>query len=414
MSGELACVILLLCSIYRKELAVNGNILNVTANGHVDSTTLVPTDTASSDGACNSTFNCSSDHVDVTTVKDDPPVQWLISPEKAYAVIAYIKPMNIVLYMLALILNSLNISVFMSQDHSSTNCYLIAISAGDILYAACLSVGDTYITITANYQSLFHNTWVNYVGLYVEPVLQRIINCLVFLVSIERLIVVVYPLKAKEFVLMRRPKSIIMMAVLTTALFHIFSPLRYTVTATTDPTTNATVFSMVPSQLFLQNQAILRGMSTASKVLFVYTFLIGGLILNVLVVCALKHHSKKRRQMATTTDTDKAAKRERQTTITIVTSSFVFLFLALPISTNSIVFNLFPDVYGPNTPNYYVFLMVQNLSSILSSLSLSTDFVAYFFLSTSFRTTFYRIVHIKQAGSPSKCTDQMTDHTNTA
>ncbi|XP_067684524.1 proteinase-activated receptor 1-like [Haliotis asinina] len=356
---------------------------------------MLPIQTTSSDVACNGTFNCSSGHLDEKAVKNDPRVKWILSRETYFTIEKYIKVSTLILSVIALILNSLNISVFVSQDRNSTKYYLMAISIVDIIYAAVECFESIYIMVMAN-ESLFSYGFRLYTSLYLKPVLLRSINCLIVLVSIERLLVVVYPLKAKDFIFMRRPKSIMVMVILAVLLFHIFSPLRFTITSTTDPTQNLTSLTVGYSQLFRQNPALMRGMSTASKVIFVYTLLIGGLILNLLVVCVLKRHSKKRQEMKTTTDADKAARRERQTTITIVTSSSVYLFLSLPLATTSILNNMIPDVFGRNKPAYYVYLLMEKLGSALMDLSMSTDFVSYLFLSTSFRTSLFSILHIKR------------------
>ncbi|XP_046548611.1 probable G-protein coupled receptor B0563.6 [Haliotis rubra] len=428
MQGLLAFVALLLGCINRNMQAVNVNPVNVTTTsfpfnnttrtdttlkelsteGNVEETTRVPTGTKSSDGACNITFNCSSELV--TSVKNNIPAQTSISRETYLAILKHNNPINVFLFMLAFVLNGFNIVVFISQDQNSTNFYLIAISVMDILYSTCVVGKTLYHMLSDDVFTWFYNTYIIYIELYFRPVFQRTIFFLVFLVSIERLLVVVFPLKAKTFVFMRRPKSIIMMAFLIPSVYYVFSPFRYKlIEITTDQnTTKYTLTYKHPDQTFL------RGMSTTDNFLFVYALLLGGLFLNLLVVCALKRYSKKRQQWKTTIDTDKTARQERQTTVTIITSSLVFLFLALPHATNAMAFSLFPSIYGPYTRYHYLFSVLQALCSTLTNLSLCTDFLAYIWLSTSFRTTFFRILRIRQTSTPTRYTDENTDHTHTS
>ncbi|XP_067685450.1 probable G-protein coupled receptor B0563.6 [Haliotis asinina] len=392
---------------------IGTTVKELNTEGNVEETTLMPTDTTPSDmqqhSACNSTFNCSSDPV--TSMKDSVPEEKLLSLETYLAFQKYNDPVNVFLFMLALVLNGCNIVVFISQGRNSTNFYLIAISVMDILYVTCVMVKTVYYMTSSDFTTLFFSTYIIYIELYFKPVFQRTVFFLVFLVSVERLLVVVFPLKAKTFVFMRRPKSIIMMAFLIPSIYYIFSPFRYKIEATTDQTTNATVYPVVATH---HDQAFLRAMSTAGNFIFVYALLLGGLLLNLLVVCALKRHSKKRQQLKTTKDTEKTARQERQTTVTIVTSCSVFLFLAFPHATNALVFSIIPGTYGPYGRYQYLFNILQDLGSTLTNLGLSTDFLAYIWLSTSFRTTFFRIVRIRQATTPTRYTDQNTGHTRTS
>ncbi len=120
-------------------------------------------------------------------------------------------------------------------------------------------------------------------------------------------------------------------------------------------------------------------------------------------------NTKKRRDMSS--DTDTAAKRERNTTITIVTSSFIFLLLALPNSVASIIVTLQQELFGRGARYEYVHLIVVEISSSLTIISFITDFFTYMTLSSTFRKTFYRLMNIKQDAQRTGQTDTSNNRT---
>lgn len=78
---------------------------------------------------------------------------------------------------------------------------------------------------------------------------------------------------------------------------------------------------------------------------------------------------------------------EHQTTITVLTSTFIFVLLSLPLHTNAFISRLMPERHGYFTPERYTFLFFQSFGVMCFILSFSTDFTAHIILSSSYRST---------------------------
>ncbi len=318
--------------------------------------------------------------------------------------LTYVK---IIVDCVGLVANSLNVAVFHAQGHSYINCYLMSISICGAIASLVYMISDLYIQIlgTAAFSTAFFIQFSYLsVNIYLSPVLHRTLNMLVLFVSIARLLIVLFPLKAKEFVYMRFPRTIIVCTVLVIAAYHSFSPLRYVMVEKTAG--NQTYNGFVMSSLFKENEVTLRTLAAVSNALFVYLPLGAGLVVNIVVVVALKRHSLKRREMSSNTESAAIARSERNTTITVVTSSFVFLFLSLPRSSLSILFNDRPDLFGRGKPYEYLSTILGDAVYTLITISLSSDFFTFVSLSTSFRKTFFRLLHIRQTAQTSGQTHQ--------
>lgn len=114
---------------------------------------------------------------------------------------------------LAIIFNILNIIVLTkSSMRSPATMYSVALSVIQLLYVAL-----TLVTTLNNLarpgpklNDLFYLVYSIYVGNYVMPSFRRCIYSLRCLLSLERLLAVALPLKAKQFVIVTRPHLFIL------------------------------------------------------------------------------------------------------------------------------------------------------------------------------------------------------------
>ncbi|XP_071114857.1 sex peptide receptor-related protein 2-like [Haliotis cracherodii] len=292
------------------------------------------------------------------------------------------------LFTSAVLLNTFNLMVYTDPAmRSPTSTYLIALATDELLFAVICFVWrilrqvygiDAIKKQAYLYFALF--------GLNFSLASIRVLMyCITVLVSTERFLAVAFPLKSRNFRLIKSP-IIFMISLTIICLFcHLPASFKYDVV----PKPNSTDYTIKPSAMFTNNRDLFLGLAMTNKILYTYIVLAGGLIMNLCVLLALRMHSRKRQNMNTTVDAEKAAKRERQTTITILTSTFLFTFLALPLVTDSIVSTFVPD-YQVNQREHYINMMMKDVNNVLIMFSLSTDFVFYITLSRAYRRTFYR------------------------
>ncbi|XP_071114860.1 allatostatin-A receptor-like [Haliotis cracherodii] len=288
----------------------------------------------------------------------------------------------------AVLLNTFNIMVYTAPAmRSPTSTYLIALATDELLFA-CLSTLRSALKSVYGVDAVkkqLYLTFAMYVSNFVLASLRVLMYCLTVLVSLERFLAVAFPLKSRSFRLIKSPLIFIVAMSAICFLCHLPGAFKYNVV----PKPNSTDYTIKPSVMFINNRDLLLGIGAANKILFTYIVLACGLIMNLCVLLALRKHSRNRQKMNTTVDAEKAAKRERQTTITILTSTFLFTVLALPLATDSMVQAFVVD-YNVFKKEHYVNMLMKEVNGLLIMFSLSTDFVFYIALSRAYRRTFFR------------------------
>ncbi|XP_067674809.1 lysophosphatidic acid receptor 6-like [Haliotis asinina] len=292
------------------------------------------------------------------------------------------------LFISAVLLNTFNLLVYTDPAmRSPTSTYLIAIAAKELLFALFNSVRHILRQVHGT-EALKRQDYL-YFAMYgsnlFSATLRVLMYCLSVLVSTERFLAVAFPLKSRNFRLIKSPIIFITSVTIICFSCHLPGSLKFDIVLKP----NSTDYTLALSAIYINNKDFIDGLSIANSVLFTYIVLVCGLIMNLCVLLALRKHSKNRAKMNTTVDAEKTAKRERQTTITILTSTFLFTVLAIPLTTDALVQRFVPE-YTLYRKEHYVNMLMKDVNGLLIMFSLSTDFVFYITLSKAYRRTFFR------------------------
>ncbi|XP_046584367.1 uncharacterized protein LOC124291423 [Haliotis rubra] len=288
----------------------------------------------------------------------------------------------------AILFNTFNLMVYTDPAmRSPTSTYLIALATDELLFALVSFsrhiLRQIYGTDAVKKQAYLY--FALFGSNFFLATLRVLMYCLTVLVSTERFLAVGFPLKSRNFRLIKSPIIFIISVTIICFSCHLPGAFKYDIV----PKLNSTDYTITPSAMYINNRDLLIGLGMANKVLFTYIVLVCGLIMNLCVLLALRMHSKNRAKMNTTVDAEKTAKRERQTTITILTSTFLFTVLAIPLATDSVVQTFVTD-YNIYRKEHYVNMLMKDVNGLLIMFSLSTDFVFYIALSKAYRRTFFR------------------------
>lgn len=78
--------------------------------------------------------------------------------------------------------------------------------------------------------------------------------------------------------------------------------------------------------------------------------------------------------------------------MTILVSTFLKVFLNLPLTTTFVISDVFPKDFGYFGSQHYTYSLVYDVSLASDLLSFVTDFLCYVFLSSVFRSTLRDLV----------------------
>ncbi|KAK6177129.1 hypothetical protein SNE40_015295 [Patella caerulea] len=272
---------------------------------------------------------------------------------------------------------------------SPTSIYLVALNLSELANVLITMALETTGVIYGQKSttSLVHLTVRLYFSIYLGTAFRRATYCLSLLLSAERCIAVVSPLKSQHFKIVKNPVISVICVTVVSILFHVFVALKYVVVSYQSPTTNETLWKFQFTEIFLASRLEYEAWSISSKVMFVYAVLLGCLISNFVTVITLRRHSKARKNMVAT---NCARNNDRRITVTVLVSTFVIVILALPSNVSSLVENTAAG-YGTNTKEHYLFHTIMRIGKLCELTSNCLGFVFYMILSSQFRKVFFEI-----------------------
>ena len=311
-------------------------------------------------------------------------------PRQVYEDFKHIyKYLQFVAVSFAIITNSCNIIVFtQSRMRSATFKILYFLSFAELVVAVVEMTVNSYATFLQDntYVSELYWQFFKWGRLYLTSIFEKSSICFNLIVATQRFIAVRFPLKAHHILGRTSPLVICSSVIVIMFLSHIYSPLKVTVVAFSRG--NSTFYMFGHSELFHQNQEVFEGIGLAVKITFTYIPLFGCLVMNLMMVFALRQHRIQRKGMNLRKDIELITeKREIRTSTTILISSFVFVLFALPVTVSSIVRTTNPD-YGFFKQEHYLYAFVVSFSGMLSMVGLSMDFFVYMIFNQEFRQTF--------------------------
>ncbi|ESO99444.1 hypothetical protein LOTGIDRAFT_158529 [Lottia gigantea] len=285
-----------------------------------------------------------------------------------------------------LVANIFNVVVFLDKKmRNATSIYLASISIFQSTFMIVTSIRRVPQLIYGEIEqrtTKFYYVNVIYLSSFGGTTLIRVVYCMVMLVAFERMLAILFPLKRARSRLVKSPVLSIVTLLFVSLGFHTFTTLNFRI-STYQSETGEAIYALKRTEY---DQVVLNNFSVASKVLFVYIPLTGIFIFNMILCVSLRRSSQSRKDLH---EVNENKGRERQTTIAISVSTFMFLMLNIPMSTNSIFGKLLSG-YGYFSPLRYTFLFVQEMGNILSLISYCVDFVTYTCMSNKYRETLTR------------------------
>ncbi|XP_048240308.1 uncharacterized protein LOC125373337 [Haliotis rufescens] len=330
-----------------------------------------------------------------TSTGNAPPNSFangLVSPGTYRKVSSVSSNFTIPILVIALLCNLCSAVVYVAPElRSVTSIYLVFLACTGLVYVVCVLILE--ITSAVFGDSAIHTelylTMVIYLGNYIGLCCRRLAYCVTALVSLERLIGIAFPLRARQFRALKSPQVLLPVTAAGLMCYHIFSPLKLRVIPSSDSNSNSSSFTMAVTTLYLENVNTFEIVGIVGSVFFVFLPLIACLLFNILIITCLNKHSKRRRSISNSFDNRSVYQSERQTTITLIVSTFIYVVLNLPVNVSSVVSYTVPE-YGLGQREHYLFLLMNVVGYICEINSNITNLFSYLSLSSRFRRVLVR------------------------
>nr|KAG5699657.1 hypothetical protein BaRGS_005105 [Batillaria attramentaria] len=144
--------------------------------------------------------------------------------------------------LLGIITNTVSILVYLRMPASVTSTFFSLASGLDILYLLTLCP-TTFMSLVVGQEqavrSVFYIYYVTYVSNYVTYTTRKVIVCVTMLMSLDRYLVVAFPIRIRSLEHLRRPKSYTFLVTFLVYLFDINLAFKNKVVVT-DQTAQAT------------------------------------------------------------------------------------------------------------------------------------------------------------------------------
>lgn len=256
--------------------------------------------------------------VDTLTVSGFAQVGGLISPEILTIASYHLDKTRRFQEVVALVLNILNVVVFtQKKTQSSATSYLKALSLAKIVYLSVGLIEPTYnLFATMEPTSYIYIFYTLIMKSYFLSCLGRFMYCLSCLVSLERFLVIAFPLQAKQFRIVRSPSLFILILCISQFVCNMYVCLTYefyeiqTLSVSLDVTPQRsnysgscqTRWSFRKSTIYLSNPGVIELWGVVAISVFVYSMLMLGLLINIFLVIALRRHIRQHRKTVTSSE----------------------------------------------------------------------------------------------------------------
>ena len=296
----------------------------------------------------------------------------------------------LVLPLIGIVMNSVNIAIFSSpQLKCPSSTILVCLSLAELFVIIIQMIARTvdFVLGAESVYSYVYLTVTKYLAIYASAVFGRTTYYLIFFVAAERLLAVAFPLRAKYYRLIQKRVTACGVILAVCASYHLYMPLMNTVVVS-NSTTNATRYKLNRSSFFKDNRAVFASVHVLGEVVFVYVPLLSCLVLNVILIAILQRYGRRQAVLTSTQNVTKISHAERQITVTILVSTFIFIFLVLPKPLSGLVAAMRSD-YGIYTKQHYLFLTVSKFAAVSNLLANCTNFLVYYTLGGLFRKTLH-------------------------
>lgn len=291
-----------------------------------------------------------------------------------------------------------NASVYFKQRRSAFAVYLLGISLSDALFSFVQLVQSALLFVfpVGSYAATALGL---YFYSYLGTSFSRTAICLNALASLERFVVVAFPLKITDSCSRKTPTIVVGIVFAASLVGHSYFFLEFEVkTAVSPVNVTEAVWASVPTTLRLKYLSAFEVVKNTMRILFIYVPLIFSFVINVCLVLALHIFAVKRREMRVerggvkTDGSEKSSKTstDNQTTKLILVFTFTFFLLALPLTINVTIASILPN-YGIFKVEHYLYNSITRAMQTLGFLTEVAQFIACFLYSRQFRSAFFQL-----------------------
>lgn len=295
-----------------------------------------------------------------------------------------------VVYILGIVGNSVGLCV-LGKDKANRQMtiyvYLLALLAFDILYLF-VSVLDSVVAIIKLYDNPMSVKLLVAIGNpcgYLDFLFNHVSVYLLIIMSIERLMVFVYPMGRQNSFLSKYPYRVVFTGFFVFALYLLPFPISLQYVEIHTPQ-NKTAYKIIRKEGFENVHKV------GSLLELAVLQLIAPAIVFVVNTLILIFYSRFLTKRATTLNTDKkGAKNQRKITIVVVVACGMYFLLSMP-NTFIQVLRLIDSDYSFDGRYRNTFAFFFLLGDLFARINAAVDFFLYILVSTKFRRIFREMI----------------------
>lgn len=273
---------------------------------------------------------------------------------------------------------------------STTNLCLAALAVSDLLlllHSFTFSAFQIYGLRNPEEAQRLRVITYPVLGAYGSIVCARITTWLTTVLAVERCIAVYFPMQAKAINSRKGTLLAIVMIYIITAVAFLPSALQYRVLYQQGPA-NTTVPKLGFSTLG-QKKEVMVPYSNAVNVMFRFVPLVVLIVVNALIIAAIRRTGVLRRNMSWNRG-QVVSQEQNRITIMLLTVSGVFLVCTLPGALNTIVSRSMQE-YSRLGRDSNLYFTISSVTYFLETLNSSVNFIIYMVFSTKFFRTYQEI-----------------------
>lgn len=216
---------------------------------------------------------------------------------------------------------------------------------------------------------------------------------IIAIISIERVLAVTRPMRMRGSFLVRFPKLIVGITIVTITGFFLLNIWRYEINVFVDSANNRTVHSVGRSKM-ARTSNFFNVYGLVGQILFSVISTAIVLVGNLTVIMALFHQTRLRRKMTCPQAVEQPSDYLKVTWM-LVTVATIYFLSALPTCVIGII-SKFSETVKLFSKEHYLVYLVYVIGDFLSALSSSVNFLVYVVFSRRFREDFVSLVMCRE------------------
>ena len=221
---------------------------------------------------------------------------------------------------------------------------------------------------------------------------------IIMIMSAERLISIMFPLKFKSFSYGKYAVALILFLFVLNIVLLIPGFMSLRPKTSRVPETNMTTCIAVPTQWFKENVAFNQDYAAVTLTLARFIPGVATLFANIMIAVFMARHRFSRASLIAQ-QTRQARRQDDfgqlKTTVNLMVLSIALLVSLFPSALATICIKYFPNTYGRGGAQHYTYLFLVDLSYLLRVMSAANDFFIYVFTSKTSQKSFKTMLNVK-------------------